>query len=162
MLCSFLPRVIQSFWRLTKYETPPHSDNVGGRNQFKRRTSTFPASLPLWSNTHPLSLPQRARVSGSAPWPACSRPGTSWRDSPSASSIPRSTSATAPTPCTRPSRECWASESSGCEMWKKNTHKKIVSFQRVPILFSNTETSATSSWDTFLCLPILVSPNSHR
>lgn len=53
-----------------------------------------------------LTLPQRARASGSAPWPASCPLATSWLGSPSASSIPRSTSATAPGPRTRQSREC--------------------------------------------------------
>lgn len=53
-----------------------------------------------------LFLLQRAQVSVFAPSPACCPPGTSWLDSPSVSSIRRSTSVTAPSPRTHLSREC--------------------------------------------------------
>lgn len=58
-----------------------------------------------------LSAPplQRARASGFVRWPGFSRPGISWPGSPSASSIPRSTFATAPSPRTHLSRECLTS-----------------------------------------------------
>ena len=79
----------------------------------RRPTSSLSLSLSLTllpNTTHllPLSVssPQRARASGCALWPACSRPATSWLDSPSASFIPRSTSVTAPSPRTHLSREC--------------------------------------------------------
>ncbi|KAF3859334.1 hypothetical protein F7725_021733 [Dissostichus mawsoni] len=49
-------------------------------------------------------LEDRAQGSGCARWPACSRPGTSWLASLSASFIPRSTFVTAPSPHTHLSR----------------------------------------------------------
>lgn len=63
------------------------------------------AQRALCNSAPSLPSPQRAQVSGCARWPASSRPGTSWLGWPSGSSIPRSTSVTAPGPRTRLNRE---------------------------------------------------------
>lgn len=82
------------FKRPTSYSSPPSLTAPAQHNQ------------TLTSFISPSPLLQRAQASGFAPWPACSRPGTSWPDSPSVSFIPRSTFVTAPSPHTHLSREC--------------------------------------------------------
>ena len=117
---------------------------------FKCPTSS-PSSLTPF---HPLFL-QRAQVSGFARWPASCHPGTSWLDSPSECFIPRSTSVTAQSPRTHLSREC-----PNLNMIEGKIRLSVM--LKSLLFISHAGISATSSWDTSLCLLTQVSPSSHR
>lgn len=94
--------------RFLQCEFPSNkSASKASEPQHHHSTTTGPelVCLPTSPSEAPLSR-QHAQVSASARWPASSRPATSWPDWPSGSSIPRSTSATAPGPPTRRNREC--------------------------------------------------------